>query len=371
MSRLFHIVIPVLIAAVPAAAQLPRLPQLESFDVMNPPPIRMPLRPVAHTPPDPHAVVRGLIQHIESDTALSAKTRSEALELLHLPDVANQPQAVANALTLLDTNFDKAMKELSMERVDAALQSLAKARATGNPYLAAHADFFAARAHLQREDYEAARPLLEKVVGEHLSQTLYSGEAMFMLGVCRAELIERDRAVATLNLFLEHYPQASERMAIGAAHLLDELAAMADGTIIDVSDRMDYSRRRLHLQRTARVTQREQNHIVRLLDDLIEEAEQKENSGGGGGQGSGQGSGMPQGSGQPSNPAQESTAPVGQAQIGELHRVHRGSAEEEWGQARKKEIDAVLSSPDSKIPNHYRELIEQYYRSMQKQGSTP
>lgn len=370
--RFFPFIACLFIVAAQASAQMPRLPQLEPFDVLNPPRFHLPLQPMEHTPADPAAVLRGFIKHIESDRAIPTNLRQPLVKVLKEADPAEQPDIMTDALMRLSPPFHGALEDLAMEKTNAALATLDRLSKSGDPYLAAHADFFAARAHLQREDFESARPLLKKMLDQHLPHTLYGGEAMFMLGVCHAELLERDRALATLSLFLEHYPQASERMAIGARHLIDELAVIADGTIIDVSDRMDYSRRRLQLQRTAQVTQQEQQNIIRLLDALIEEAEQKENSGGGGGGGGGgQGMGPAQGSGNPSSPAQESTAPVGQAQMGQLHRVQRGRPEEQWGQARKKEIDAVISSPDSKIPNHYRELIEQYYRSMQKQGSTP
>jgi hypothetical protein len=138
---------------------------------------------------------------------------------------------------------------------------------------------------------------------------------------------------------------------------------------------MDDSRRRLKLERSGKPTQERQERIIAMLDKLIKEAEEREQQGGGGGGGGGGGSGggqqpgasgPPSGNNTPSGPAASSSAPAGEASIGALDRIRRGSADEVWGKARQRERERVLNVLKSKFPERYQELLEQYYKSLQE-----
>jgi tetratricopeptide (TPR) repeat protein len=252
------------------------------------------------------------------------------------------------------------------------IEKLTPLRTSKNPYLAAAATYFSARAMIIDENYEQARPLLEQLVGPMSPHTLYDGEALFLLGVTQADLLERKEAIASLKAFCLNYPYASERMLVGALHMIEQLAAVQDGTLMDVEGRMDFSRRRLELARTADETQGQQKKIITILDKLIEQAEQNEQSGGGGGNSDGSGGpngpggGQAQGNQQSGGPAQNSTAPVGEARLGDLHRVHRGDPSDTWGNRPDKEREEVLNALKTRFPDRYRELVEQYYRSLQE-----
>jgi hypothetical protein len=130
------------------------------------------------------------------------------------------------------------------------------------------------------------------------------------------------------------------------------------------------SRRRLHLERSGKPTQERQDRIIAMLDKLIKEAEDREQQGGGGGGGGGgqggQGGGPPSGNRQPSGPASQSSASAGEGRIGALGRLARGRADEVWGSARARERQEVLNVLKAKFPERYRELLEQYYKSLQE-----
>jgi DNA-binding FadR family transcriptional regulator len=51
--------------------------------------------------------------------------------------------------------------------------------------------------------------------------------------------------------------------------------------------------------------------------------------------------------------------------MGALHRVMRGEEDEQWGRARQREREQVLNAIKARYPDRYRDLVEQYYRSMQ------
>lgn len=284
-------------------------------------------------------------------------------------DADARADVINRCLRLRYPDYAEATDKLLDEQTGAALKALEKLAASDDAYLAANAMYHAARAYAMDEDYEKALPLLTRVTGEHLDKTQYSGEAMFFKGVAQAETLDRKAAITTLSDFATNYPFSSERLVVGALHMIEELAYLEEKSLTDVQDRMDYSRRRLALAESGDRTQQEQQRIIAMLDALIEEAQEKENSGQGSGGGAGGApghGGQPQGNQQPSGPATESSAAPGQGRMGSLHRVNRGSEEERWGEARDRKRDEVLNAIKAKYPQRYRELVEQYYRSLQE-----
>lgn len=328
-----------------------------------------PVKP-AFEPPNELKIVADFAKHISTaEFTDEQQKRVGALFVAAKDDKARRATLLADTLKLQHPQLGRALGLLLDEQTDKALAALGELAKSDDPYLAAHANFYAARALAMEERYEQALPMLEKLTGEQLDKTMYSGEAMFLKGVALAETLDRRNAIETLKDFAKHYPFASERMVIGALHLIDELSYLDEGTLGDVADRMDYSRRRLAIAESGARTQDEQTKIVTIIDKLIEEAEQQENQGGGGGGGSGGGpggGGNPSGNQQPGGPASQSSAAPGQGRMGSLHKVARGSEDEAWGEARAREREEVLNAIKAKYPERYRVLIEEYYKSLQE-----
>jgi hypothetical protein len=59
--------------------------------------------------------------------------------------------------------------------------------------------------------------------------------------------------------------------------------------------------------------------------------------------------------------------PAGGGGIGALSRVTRGDPGEAWGAARDRKRDEILNADKTQIPDRYRELVEQYYKSLQEE----
>ncbi len=325
--------------------------------------------------PDAADVAAGFVETIEADDALDAQAKARALRFMR--EAGEDPRdlqvAMTDALIELYPAFGEGIRLLADDEIEAAAAKLKPLVDSSDAYVAAHARYFLARGYSMAERYEQARPLVESVVEDYANRTLYLGEAMFLQGAAQAHTLQRKPAMRTLTRFVAAFPEAPERLRIGAQHLIDQMQAVEEGTISDVSDRMDYSRRKLSIEDTGDRTQTEQQRIVAMLDTLIEQAEQQENQnnqGGGQGQQGGQsspsgGGGAPQGNQAPSGPASQSTAPAGASRMGALHRVTRGDASDQWGQARQREREEVLNAIKARYPDRYRELVEQYYRSMQ------
>lgn len=282
--------------------------------------------------------------------------------------------AIDEALALLHADLRTAFADLADERSDPALARLTKLAESDDPGLAASARFHRARALVYEDRYEDARPLLERGLAADRLHHLHHDEATFLLGVCQARTLQRTQATATLRHFLQAYPDAPERLRVGARYLLAQLSLLADDSLDDVVDRMEFSHRRLWLEDASKPTQQQQEKIVAILDKLIKEAEKKEQQGGGGGGGGGgqgQGQGPPSGTGNPNAPANQSTLPGGgDAGLGNLHGLDRGSAADQWGSMPDRERQRVLSTLKERFPDRYRDIIEQYYKTLQS-GEQP
>src|SRR6185436_11191843 len=107
------------------------------------------------------------------------------------------------------------------------------------------------------------------------------------------------------------------------------------------------------------------------LDKLIEEEEKKEQqSGGGGGSSKGQKKSGGKKDGNKEKPAQgrdQSDTPGGSGDVGELHQAPKADPGEMWGKLPPTEREKILQSLRDRFPSRYRQLVEQYYRSLAEQ----
>ena len=331
----------------------------------------------AYKVPAPEAVVAAFLKAVEADAAFEAPAKADARRIVEAArgDAEALPDALAAAVGRLHPALASGLGALLAEDTAAALATLKPLEESPDAYLAAHAAYFEGRALVLDERYEEALAPLAKVAGPWIEKTLFAGDSLFLVGLCQGRLLRRPAALRVLQDFLKHYPEAPERMRVGADHVARLIQAIQEGSLSDVQDRMDDSRRRLKLERSGKPTQERQERIIAMLDKLIKEAEEREQQGGGGGGGGGGGSGggqqpgasgPPSGNNTPSGPAASSSAPAGEASIGALDRIRRGSADEVWGKARQRERERVLNVLKSKFPERYQELLEQYYKSLQE-----
>jgi tetratricopeptide (TPR) repeat protein len=309
----------------------------------------------------------------QADAGLSADQKKIAAELVAAVrvDPDGKVVAITEALRALHPDFKAALAALGEENLGAAITGLTTLREHSNAYLAADASFFLARTYLLDERFEDALPLLSDLQSKWAGKTTHGGEVLFLQGVAEVAMLRHQEATATLSRFLTLYPDAPERMRVGAFRQLEQLKLFAEGTLSDVSLRMDYSRRKLSLEDTGTETRQQQDKIVDILAKLIKEAEECECKCKGG-----SGSGQPKKQGKGSEGESQAQG-EGQAQGGNsgggskgtdsdaLKRLHRGGPQSPWSQLRDKERDPVYSAIKEKFPARYEQLIEQYYKSFQ------
>ena len=315
-------------------------------------------------------VLDDFVAAVKENKQAQAEAVTKAVEIVTAlraePDA--RPLAITEGLREIYPEFRDALATLGEENLNAAISALGKLRDASDPFLAAEASYYLARAYLLEERFEDALPLLEDAAGKWAGKTTRDGEAMFLRGVAYAQLLQHKEATECLTKFLSDFPDAPERMRVGAFRQLEVLKLYQEGTLTDVQLRMDYSRRKLTLEDTGKATREQQDKIIDILAKLIKEAEEREcNCKGGGsgkkpgqkqGQGSeseGQGQGQGQGGSQGGNSKGTDTDTV--------KRLHRGGPQSPWSHLRDRDRDPVFSAIKEKYPARYQQLIEQYYKS--------
>jgi tetratricopeptide (TPR) repeat protein len=317
-------------------------------------------------------VLDEFVSAVKADAAIPAdkKKAAEAIVTSLRADADGKSSIITEVLQVLYPEYKEALTQLGEENLGAAIGTLTKLREAKNPHLAADASYFLSRAYLLDERFEDAMPLLADLQGKWNGQTGYGGEVLFLQGVAEVALLRHQEATQSLEQFLTLYPDAPERMRIGAFRQLEQLKLYAEGTLSDVSLRMEFSRRKLSLEDTGDETRGQQEKIVEILAKLIKEAEEKECNckGGGSGQGQskkqgkgGEGESQAQGEGQ----GQGGSSGGGSKGIDTdtVKRLQRGGPRSPWSNLRDKERDPVYSAIKEKFPARYQQLIEQYYKS--------
>jgi tetratricopeptide (TPR) repeat protein len=322
-------------------------------------------------PTDTDTILDGFVAAVEASPSFEAdQKRQVALlvkELRQTPE--DRGAAITESLRLIYPEFKDALAALGDDNLGAAIVGLEKLRRSSDPYLSAGATFYLARAQLLDERFEDATPLLADLAGKWADKTVNGGEVLFLRGVAEVALLKHQEAAKSLAQFLSEYPDAPERMRVGAFRQLEQLRQFQEGTLSDVHLRMDYSRRRLVLEETGAETREQQDKIVEILGKLIQEAQERESKSQGGGSGKSQKQGRPgESQGQAQGEGSQGGATGGGSKGTDteaLNRLHRGGPQSPWSKLRDKERDPVYSAIKEKFPARYQQLIEQYYKSFQ------
>jgi tetratricopeptide (TPR) repeat protein len=323
------------------------------------------------TPIDVNRVLDGFTTAVANSPSATADQKRIVAELVkqlrQSPD--DRAAAITESLRILYADFKAALAALGEDNLGAAVVGLTKLRESADPYLAADASFYLARAYLLDERFEDSLPLLTDLQGKWSDKTASGGEVLFLRGVAEVALLHHQQATEALQKFLTDYPDAPERMRVGAFRQLEQLTQFQEGTLSDVHLRMDFSRRKLTLQDTGTETRQQQDKVIEILAKLIKEAEERECNCRGNGSGQGQKQGKP---GESQSQAQGEGSQSGSTGGGSkgidsdaLNRLHRGGPQSPWSKLRDKDRDPVYSAIKEKYPARYQQLIEQYYKSFQ------
>ena len=149
---------------------------------------------------------------------------------------------------------------------------------------------------------------------------------------------------------------------MGARQLLLEIERRERGTLEEVATVMGYSAARLRVADASPRVRTSQDEVIALLDKLIQDTEQQEKEQRQRSSGR-RAAGTPQN--RPRAGAEQSALPdAGAGQIGEQHAAPRADPGEMWGRLPPAEREKILQSLRDRFPSRYRQLVEQYYRSL-------
>ncbi|MGD8451671.1 MAG: hypothetical protein PVJ57_07615 [Phycisphaerae bacterium] len=271
---------------------------------------------------------------------------------------------VPDALGVLYPAYREALAAFDAGDAARAASLMEPLRRHEDPYVAANAEYFHARALVEQGlSEEAERDLAELVADDDTlrEHTPYAAHALFLRAHCQAANLHWADAEATLQALTAVFPDAAEPVLLGARQLRIEIERRREGTLDDVADVMGYSAARLGVGDATERVQEQQENVVALLDRLIDEAQQRE-------QQQQQSTGRRDSGQQPEAPragAEQSELPGAEAgQIGEQHAAPRVDPGEMWGRLPPAERERILQGLRQRYPSRYRQLVEQYYRSL-------
>lgn len=312
------------------------------------------------------AVNRAFLEHLRTagpESALAAQSVRDAWERTYRDGPVES--FVPDALAVLHADFRAALDALDAGRVHDAAERFGPLRAHPDPFVAANAAYFEARAWFELGDSERAAATLADLESRTESDRLHTPFAphlWFLRAACQARVLEFEAAEASLAELRKRFPDAPEPVLVGARQLQLEVERRQTGTLDEVSTVMTFVADRLNVADPGDATRSRQEEVVALLDRLIEDQEQQEQQAG---SGSARRGGQPsQQPGAPATPREESAAPEGSAEIGELHGAPRAAAAESWGNLPPAQREKILQSIRERFPSRYRELVEQYYRAL-------
>jgi hypothetical protein len=218
-----------------------------------------------------------------------------------------------------------------------------------------------------------ARHNLRLLLGRSLVQGLYFDEALeqideltiddvldrpsllFYQGVAHHRLLHKERGTEALAQLLENKDVIPRRYAVLAALMRADLAQIKDGSLDDISRRMQDVERRLGLGRANQRVRDIEDKVIDMLDKLIKEEEAKQS----------QSQAAAAGGAQSSRPMQDSM-PAGGKGPGQVTKKAIGRTAG-WGELPPKQREEAMQEIGRDFPAHYREVIEEYFRELAKQ----
>ncbi len=177
---------------------------------------------------------------------------------------------------------------------------------------------------------------------------------LFYQGVVSHTLLQKKEGLSAIEQLLDG-AELSPRRYVAVARLMQEdLNRLEDDTLDHIARRMDDIRRRLDLGRAGKKVRKVEDGVIESLDKLIKKIEEQQKKQ--------QCSCSQSNNIQSTRPAQDST-PMGGKGPGEVTKRRIGSGSG-WGDLPPKEREEALQQIGRDFPAHYRDVIEQYFRSL-------
>ena len=226
---------------------------------------------------DADAMIKAFVKSVQNDASLDDDDKQRIQETVKRlsRDERGKRMVITEGLRTGWKAFDQANRDLGNERYADAVKKLTPLMDSRNRFLAAASRFLLARVYVMEERFEDALPLLTDLIENRAKDSMQIGDAMYAKATVQIQMLERKAAEETLQAFLDKFPDAPARMRKAAMNQLDDLANVDFGSLADIGDRMDVSRRQLVKADSGKKTQNVQDEVVAMLSELIDEMEKK------------------------------------------------------------------------------------------------
>jgi hypothetical protein len=201
----------------------------------------------------------------------------------------------------------------------------------------------------QEKLYDEAIAVLKDIKPESV---IDPASLLFYRSVAYHRLLIKKEGLESIHSLLEEVSDSPQRYVAVAGLMEQDLKALKDGSLDDISRRMEDVERRLGLSRAGKVVRKKEDEIIDMLDKLIAKLEEEQKNCQCSGTGSGPGGGQQQ-------PASKSGigGQTGPGNVNPSTAQGRG-----WGELPPHKRQEALQQLGKDFPAHYRAAIEQYFR---------
>lgn len=274
---------------------------------------------------------------------------------------------IPDALAQLHADFAQALAAFDADKLPEAEANLLPLQSHPDPYVAAGAAYLYARVLAGEGRFEEVVSWLSGDA-DRLTQieqfSPYGSSARLLKAVAEAKSLQADAAADTLSQLTSRYPNPAPMQRLETQQLRLEIERREHGNLGEVSSMMNYLADRLAAKDVGTRVKSRQGDVLALLDKLIDETQQQEQQSKSQSQSQGGASGNAAPT-KPENPLNESNAPEANGPLREnLGAMPKLSPGEMWGKLPPAERERILQSLRERYPSRYRELVEQYYRSL-------
>ncbi|MDA1049918.1 MAG: hypothetical protein O3C40_05495 [Planctomycetota bacterium] len=200
---------------------------------------------------------------------------------------------------------------------------------------------------------------LEQLDGLAHEEVVDPASLLFYQSVVYHRLLNKDNCLVSLNLLLEKEHDIPRRYLSVARLMEADIKPLEKDSLDEVSRLMDDIRRRLNFGRAGTRVRDEEEDVIAKLDKMIEELEKQR-------QQAQQANGNANGTLQPSKPADDSNGMGGKGP-GNVDQK-RLKNEAGWGNLPPKERQEALQQISKDLPAHFRDVIEEYFRKLARDG---
>jgi len=181
---------------------------------------------------------------------------------------------------------------------------------------------------------------------------------LFYQSVAHHRLLDKKKFLPAVSKLLENKGAIPRRYETVAMLMESDFKPLKTDSLDEISRLMDDIERRLGFARAGTRVRKEEDDVIAKLDKMIEEIEKRQQQ---------QSSSGAAGGMNPARPMQDSM-PGGGSGPGNVDQKRTGSRSD-WGNLPPKQRQEALQQIAKGLPAHYREVIEEYFRKLARDGN--